>query len=568
MKFRVVLPVLCSAMAFAASASALQTDNSGQVTVTGNVSNFADAKENNLLYSVLKAEDYQAGGDMLTKSILFNGTTYDAATGAYSIPLTIKAPTGDYKIVIFTQADSFATFDLQHTSYYFTEFNVDIKGNDALSEAEKVEKTVELLNTYSVGMEIDHLAYNHLPVSVKESLAKELLNSESAFTSNDGFDAIVEAHNITNELFKNGTAANVDAYLADCLEAEGNRLNTPLMEEFSTFSEESRLATLDKFVGAELADDFEEKLAFQMFSMKTANLGYYDQLKPFITDEDNIYGFGESDLSAYNSSNNKTGILKAFKNRIDALKATSTIADVRTAFHNAVLNPVKVETGSSNGGSSGGSSSGSSGGSTSVTLPTAPGPVKPNTDTPASKTDDFADLPQSHWAYKAVEALREDGIVSGYDDETFAPNESVTREQFIKMLTAGLRLTGVESEVNFTDVPEDAWYRNAVGAAIRAGITNGVTDTEFGVGTNITREQAAVMINRAASAKKLELPVAGEVSFFDSDAVSDYAKASVSALANAGIITGDEGAFRPQGTLTRAEAAKILYEFFNATGLI
>ena len=562
MKFKMVLPVLCAAMAISATASAADfVTNHGNVVISGTVVNYGDARDNNILYSVIPRDRYVEGGDLLTDSILFNGATFNSSTGEYSIPMLIKAPTNEYTIVLYTAADGYVAKTIDHISYYCDEYN-DITSS-AMSEEGKLAAVVELLDAYNTAMNIDHLAYKNLTAELKNALASEYLDSYPSFATNEAFNAVIEAHDLRNYLFENGNAACVEAYLADALATEGHEFNTPLFAEFGGLTQAEKDAIIAGFVGSVVPADFADQIAFKVFQTKTANVLVYDQYKPFIENENNIYGFNADDLTAYTNSANKNGILKAFRTKLNS--GVSDIAGVRSAFAYAVTHPVveSVE-GPANSGRP------SSGGSTStITLPNVPGPVKPSENEGTGVvTKGFNDLPQDHWAAKAVNALKGADIISGYDDETFAPNDSVTREQFIKMLTLGLRLTGAESEVNFTDVPEDAWYRNAVGAAIRAGITNGVTDTEFGVGTNITREQAAVMIQRAAKAKKLDLKDGEETEFVDSTSVSDYAKDAVAALSKAGIINGDGGMFRPQGTLTRAEAAKILYEFFGATDLI
>ncbi len=546
MKFKMVLPVLCAAMAISATASAADfvTDH-GNVVISGTVVNYEDARDNNILYSVIPSDKYVEGGDLLTDSILFNGDTFNNSTGEYSIPMLIKAPTNEYTIVLYTAADGYVAKTIDHISYYCDEYN-DIVAS-AMSEEGKLAAVVELLNAYNTAMDIDHLAYNNFTANMKNALASEYLDNYSSFATNEEFDAVIEAHDLRNDLFVNSNTACVEAYLADALATEGHEFNTPLFAEFDGLTQAEKDAVITGFVGSVVPADFADQIAFEVFKTKTANVMVYDQYKPFVENENNIYGFVAEDLSAYTNSANKNGILKAFRTKLNS--GVSDIAGVRSAFAYAVAHPV-VESGG--GPANGVNPTPSLGGSTStITLPNVPGPVKPSdNENPSVVTDGFKDLPQDHWAAKAVAALQDADIINGYDDETFAPNDSVTREQFIKMLTLGLRLTGAESEVNFTDVPEDAWYRNAVGAAIRAGITNGVTDTEFGVGTNITREQAAVMIQRAAKAKKLDLKDGEETEFNDSASVSDYAKDAVTALSKAGIINGDGGMFRPQGTLT------------------
>ena len=92
------------------------------------------------------------------------------------------------------------------------------------------------------------------------------------------------------------------------------------------------------------------------------------------------------------------------------------------------------------------------------------------------------------------------------------------------------------------------------------GVVNGIGNNKFGVGQKISRQDAAVMIQRAAKAKGITLGGEGNLSFKDAKDIADYAKASVSELSNAKIINGfTDGTFKPNNSITRAETAKIVY---------
>lgn len=179
----------------------------------------------------------------------------------------------------------------------------------------------------------------------------------------------------------------------------------------------------------------------------------------------------------------------------------------------------------------------------------------------------FADVAQETlWANDSVNALYKAGIVNGVSDTAFDPNGNVTREQFAKMLISLIGDTENISDHSFSDVPADSWFAPFVCAAKATGIVNGVSDTEFGVGQNITREQMAAMIYRAGKLLGYE-PKGEPKTFTDAQFISDYAKESVDALTAGGVINGKEdGTFAPQSTATRAEAACMIYNLMKATG--
>ena len=121
-------------------------------------------------------------------------------------------------------------------------------------------------------------------------------------------------------------------------------------------------------------------------------------------------------------------------------------------------------------------------------------------------------------------------------------------EEFVKMLVSALDLT-LSNDLEFTDVDKDEWYANYIGAAVKAELVYG-QGTEFGIGQAVSRQDVAVMVARALDMNNS----ADENGFEDFDTVSDYAKTAVSALAEENILNGyDDGTFRPQSALTRAE---------------
>ena len=115
------------------------------------------------------------------------------------------------------------------------------------------------------------------------------------------------------------------------------------------------------------------------------------------------------------------------------------------------------------------------------------------------------------------------------------------------------------AQCEFADVANDAWFYSYVASGFEKGIISGVTDTEFGIGRNITRQDVAVIAARILTYLEAEIPELTEVTLTDIDTVSDYAQESVKLLNGIGIIGGfDDGSFMPHNALTRAEAAAII----------
>ncbi|MGN0179830.1 MAG: S-layer homology domain-containing protein [Monoglobaceae bacterium] len=218
---------------------------------------------------------------------------------------------------------------------------------------------------------------------------------------------------------------------------------------------------------------------------------------------------------------------------------------------------------SSTGGSSGGGSYGgiTSGGSSSIGEKAFSEEYIPST-TITDGISVFKDMDGYEWAKESVEGLFGKGIIAGIGDGLFAPNDNVLREEFVKMIVKSFELSVIGSKLPFSDVAEGEWYTEFVECAYHSGIVNGYSDTVFGIGDAVSREDLAVMIARAIEICDYKLNGDNKTAaeFADSDDISEYALSAVNKLASAGIISGDENSrFNPKQSATRAETAKMLW---------
>lgn len=257
--------------------------------------------------------------------------------------------------------------------------------------------------------------------------------------------------------------------------------------------------------------------------------------------------------------------LSSFRSRPnDVAKAVAgesyrSVAALQTAMDNAApQTPAKPGGGGGSGGS--GDSGGSLGGYTNTVDPT---PVTPPEETQTG----FRDLTGYAWAEESIVALADMGVINGVGDGLFAPGDNVTREAFVTMLVRAFAMDEAVNPADFADVPTGAWYHDAVATAQKNGIVNGVGGGFFGVGRPITRQELAKMAYYTLE-QVYGVTAAGDTSrFADDAAIADYAKSSVGAMAQLGIINGfEDGSFRPQGNATRAEAAKIIYGMLQQVG--
>ncbi|RAV22951.1 S-layer homology domain-containing protein [Paenibacillus contaminans] len=172
----------------------------------------------------------------------------------------------------------------------------------------------------------------------------------------------------------------------------------------------------------------------------------------------------------------------------------------------------------------------------------------------------FADL-DGHWAKADIEWLAMKGIIEGVDDTHFKPDAEVTRAQFVAMMARALKLQVSTTVDPFDDVPQDAWYADAVRNAYAAGMINGITYERFAPERDITREEMTVMLMRAGRhvAADVFKDVSIELTFTDASEISKWAVGDVTLALHAGLMQGGlYNKFMPQSQATRAEAAVVI----------
>lgn len=172
-----------------------------------------------------------------------------------------------------------------------------------------------------------------------------------------------------------------------------------------------------------------------------------------------------------------------------------------------------------------------------------------------------------HWAKEYIEYGVEKGYISGYEDGTFLPDKTVTRAEFSKMINSAVKLTAVgTAKADFKDVKSDDWFFNEVKKAENAGYIAGYEDSTFRPNNSVTRQEAAVILSRIV----LPVTDRADInSFGDGDKVDTWATDAVTMIAAKGYIKGDENKnFNPKGALTRSQAAKLICEFVKNENIV
>lgn|GEM_PF-363388 len=173
----------------------------------------------------------------------------------------------------------------------------------------------------------------------------------------------------------------------------------------------------------------------------------------------------------------------------------------------------------------------------------------------------FDDVSDSFWAAPVIKMMAAKHIVQGVSDSAFAPQRQVTRAEFAAFLVRALGLTAT-SPAAFADVSAGDWYAGDVAAASEAGLINGRSADSFAPNDTITREEMAAMLVRAYAHSRgaAAADAAGAAAAFaDQAEISAWAQDAVRAAQALGLLNGrDNGAFVPQGAATRAESAQAL----------
>jgi len=168
----------------------------------------------------------------------------------------------------------------------------------------------------------------------------------------------------------------------------------------------------------------------------------------------------------------------------------------------------------------------------------------------------FSDI-TGHWAQASMKQAANSGIIKGYANGTFKPNNTVTRAEFAVMLMNALKAQGSGAELTFTDKAEiGTWAQKAVAQGVKAAIINGYSNGTFGPNAEVTRAEMAVMI---AIALGQSVEAKASTGFADDKDIPAWAKGSIAYVKQAGLVNGKgDNRFVPQDSATRAEAVTVL----------
>lgn len=480
------------------------------------------------------AEDFEAASDKLSVLAGYRETTADA-DGNFGVNFNFGAESGEYRVILGVEG-----------------------------HAEPVKKTLHYVNTDKNAIAV---------ATLKTALAQDAAAVKTVI-ANSGSDLGMDT-NLFSEADEEDirTAAEILLEDPDRIDVSDNKalsaaldkalaialLNNGEIEVFGDY-QNTFLADNDikKWCEKSFVDDETKAYMNSKMSKSSESFEEFDKALAeavalgIIRDADG-YGSITSYLKEY------ADVLEIEEKYVTSAFAKSIIGDEFDSLEDTDMESFVADTTTSgNSGGGGGSLGGISvqGGSFA---PATPLPKNEETNL----TSAFKDLANYGWAEASINELYELGIINGRATGVFAPGETVLREEFVKMILEAGKFGEIIGSIEFADVPQDAWFYEYVRNAFACGIINGVSETNFGSGREISRQDMAVvcynMLNNKGVITADSIAATGKVMFADKSQIADYAVSATEYLSNAGILKGDEnGKFNPFASLTRAEAAVVI----------
>ena len=497
-----------------------------------------------------------------------------------SIKIYDNESTADlFDMEVLFQADE----DVPAVTFELTYFN-DKKKNENVNKMRASDKgMLDFMTSDNEGMKI----YNNMGVRLDLYNAQEPAVKSKIDAAANGFKESATAENVVE--IANGSIYAILAGEAksasDLIDIIGrfDAESKTLLIKKNSIADTDRYSELGKEDQAWIASnvyanmpkegfkDYEEfykavrKSIFLRFSNKT----HYMELNELILSNTDIL---ENEMTQLRNTKN-VNVLDTAMGDIRRQAESSNFTNIETFIGavNSALNKASSENGSGSGsGGSGGSSGGgvSSGGSGSgggIKISLMPG-AESSVINPGNINNSFNDLAGYDWAAGAIKELAVKGIVNGISDDRFEPGRNITREEFVKLICTAFDLGTGSKVLSFEDVSENDWFAPYICRAVELGIIEGISDTEFGTGISITREDMAVMIYRSMEKIGIELMDEGQ-GFSDENDIAEYAKHPIRVLSGNNIINGvGDDMFAPKKNAGRAEAAVIIHRCVEKLG--
>lgn len=535
---KIITFVMCMSLSAAVTAAGINANVSYDadksiLSVSGNA-----AEESPLYYEGVNAVIYPMGSENITaddvnsmKSVVYSEITDAEGNFAFEISMPDGLKSGKYTVKLSDGTSSNSYYIIHADTKQAAEALKYINAASALEMEAVLEQHIE-----SVGA--DKAEYVKYSKDIADYIYK--MKPKNGYAVSELLKAYICS--ITAAAMKSG-----DTTLENAINDYASYLEINAETEYANYSDEIKSEIESIMKSTDFNKDMKTFYKECRMLALVRKAGGYTELKKLVLENSEALGI---DLYKYN----KLGEYAQDKVFQNMYKNTfNKYSDIKTAFDSAVDGMPK-DSGSS--GTGGGGGTGGSGASKSNAVNSS----FSNT-VPKNNAGGFSDMSE-HWAKENVDMLYKKGIVNGYTDGSFKPENRVTRAEFAKMLEKAFEIPN-GAAADFSDVSASDWYYSCVNSLAGAGIITGF-DGKFMPNELISRQDAAVMTERVLKSKGISFD--GEYSFADSESIAEYAAKSVMNMAKSGIITGDNGYFRPNGFTTRAEAATLVVRALAAAG--
>jgi hypothetical protein len=181
---------------------------------------------------------------------------------------------------------------------------------------------------------------------------------------------------------------------------------------------------------------------------------------------------------------------------------------------------------------------------------------------PASAQTTFYDVPSNYWAAQFIQQLSQRGVIAGFPDGSFRPEEPVTRAQFAAMINNAFQKAPQRQAINFVDVPSNFWAANAIRQSYTIGFLAGYPGNRFEPNQNIPRQQVLVSLANGLEYSPRANTQTTLQYFSDSFNIADWARSPIAAATERQIVVNYPNVqfLNPTATATRAQVAAFIYQ--------
>ncbi len=556
--FTLLFALLIQTVAFAAAP---------KVTIKRELGNNGEAVQKVIAEGTLSEGEFSAGDQITVRVLPSNKNINTAAvTDYYIIGQTAVAEDGSYyfeKLLPSQTGDTLVTVVSDKVNYNNIPLNIpDLSAIDALISALNSgtitsEEVVTAINTNNANLLFDIAIFNQLlnKVTVIDKMKAKLTNTFNVENIYEEFDRYTLLEALKQESIDAKTILNNYERVLKLKDRKEYALFKALSETGKT--------TVYGLVDNKPYDDYDkiyekyfESVILTSIKSVVSHTNIFDILDDYKT---------ELNMVSYVNTLNSSDVIKdTVLTYIMHNKANiNSLQDLDSYISYGIDNYEEIRASLQQNPPSGGGGGGGGGGASYTTDIILEPDNKVETDVGVKLG--FSDISEHSWAKEAITNLYNKGVISGKQADKYCPDDFVTRAEYIKMIAMGMGIYDDNIQNAFSDT-EGHWASKHIASAVRSGYINGVSATQFAPDSNITRQDAVVILYRILVLlyKAPKIDDLTESIFNDENLMADYARSGIVMMNAYGIINGyEDNTFKPLNNLTRAEAAVVIDKFFN-----